>query len=610
MKLLITILYVALFAGICPAQSVIDLKNWKFQTGDNPEWANPGFDDSGWPTIKSGSDWESQGFLNYDGYAWYRVSFNLPSIIKNDAISDTLLFLLGRIDDCDQTYLNGRLLGVNARLISAGSSVSSPDLSKTETVWDIPRCYKIPVSDTRLLWDHENFLAVRVYDRKGGGGMKTSPVEVRMQGFADNLAFDVDTKMLVTNWDGTVSKTIILRNNTKLSALEGRLNIEISYYGEKHPVATQTFDVNMKGKTGEFTLNFTGHHLGLMVARCKFVEAKTGKTVEQTLEFINRWTEKQANDWYKRTGWMCGCNFIPSTAINQLEMWQADTFDPVTIDRELGWAESLGFNLVRVFLHHKAWLQDPTGFKNRMEKYLSIADKHHIKTMFVIFDDCWNETSHMGKQPVPSPGIHNSGWIQDPGPNIKADTLYYPVLECYVKDILNHFANDERVAIWDVYNEPSQINTLRLLKYSFSWARETKADQPIMSCIFGGNDIKTFLSKAVDLISFHNYDSVQSMKANINRLRLFNRPIICTEYMARAQNSTFQTILPVLKKENVSAVNWGLVAGKTNTIYPWFDRSHSDGSEPKLWFHDIFRKDGTPYSQEEIDCIRNECLKQ
>ena len=86
-------------------------------------------------------------------------------------------------------------------------------------------------------------------------------------------------------------------------------------------------------------------------------------------------------------------------------------------------------------------------------------------------------------------------------------------------------------------------------------------------------------------------------------MKQYGRPMICTEYMARTQNSTFQDIMPMLKKENIGAINWGLVAGKTNTIYAW-DTPLLDVSEPLLWFHDIFRSDGTPYSAEEVECIR------
>jgi hypothetical protein len=327
-----------------------------------------------------------------------------------------------------------------------------------------------------------------------------------------------------------------------------------------------------------------------------------------------RWTEIKANKWLEANGWLRGCNFIPSTAINQLEMWQAETFDTATINRELGYAESIGFNTVRVFLHHKAWMQDKDGFKNRMEQYLSIASNHNIKTIFVLFDDCWNGTSNIGPQPLPKPGIHNSGWLQDPGQKESADKSYFPLLEKYVKDIVNHFASDSRIVLWDLYNEPGNSNkadtSLNLLQNVFTWVRQAEATQPVTSAIWSSDlkKLNEFQLKNSDIISFHNYESDSSIKAVIDSLRAYHRPLICTEYMARTQGSTFSNILPLLKKENVGAINWGLVKGKTNTVYSWSDKSHTDGSEPELWFHDIFRPDGTPFSQKEIDLIRSECL--
>ncbi len=327
-----------------------------------------------------------------------------------------------------------------------------------------------------------------------------------------------------------------------------------------------------------------------------------------------RWTVEQANEWAKTNGWMCGSNFIPSTAINQLEMWQADTFDPSTIDQELGWAEGLGMNVMRVFLHHLAWEQDKPGFKSRMDKFLDIAAKHHIKIMFVFFDDCWLAKSKIGKQPEPVLGKHNSGWLKDPGIPMNADTTIFPGLEKYVKDVMNSFAKDKRIVIWDLYNEPNTKNnqSLNLLKKVFQWARETKATQPITSGIWKKElkDYTKFQTENSDIISYHNYGDAKLQKKTIDSLRIFNRPLICSEYMARKKNSLFQTVLPVLHRENVTAINWGLVSGKTNTIYAWGDTTHRDGSEPALWFHDIFRKGGIPYKQEEVDAIRKECLKK
>src|SRR4051794_40257230 len=155
------------------------------------------------------------------------------------------------------------------------------------------------------------------------------------------------------------------------------------------------------------------------------------------------WSVEKAKAWYNEHQWITGANFLPSTAINQLEMWQAETFHTTTINRELGWAEDIGFNTMRVFLHSVAWKVDPEGFKSRVDKFLSIADRHHIQPLFVFFDDCWNKVPQAGRQPAPKPGVHNSGWVQDPGQPASNDSANFPALERYVKDVMGRFAHDK-----------------------------------------------------------------------------------------------------------------------------------------------------------------------
>lgn len=322
------------------------------------------------------------------------------------------------------------------------------------------------------------------------------------------------------------------------------------------------------------------------------------------------WSKQKANEWSESEGWVRGSNFIPSSAINQLEMWQAATFDPRTIDRELGYAESIGFNAMRVFLHHVAWQVDPTGFKSRMKKYLEIADKHHIKTIFVFFDDCWDENYAAGKQRAPKPGVHNSGWIRDPGKLFYDHPVVIGVLEKYVKDILTTFKNDKRILLWDLYNEPGNSNygskSLFLLSEIFKWGREINPDQPLSAGVWTKDllDLNTFQLANSDVITYHNYSDEKEHAMVIDSLKHYGRPLICTEYMARTRGSKFENIMPLLKENNVGAINWGFVSGKTNTIYAW-DTPMPDGSEPKVWFHDIFRKDGTPYSEKEVMLIRS-----
>jgi hypothetical protein len=322
-------------------------------------------------------------------------------------------------------------------------------------------------------------------------------------------------------------------------------------------------------------------------------------------------TKEEANEWYAKVGWVVGCNFIPSTAINQLEMWQKETYDPNTIDRELGWAEDIGFNTIRVYLHYLVWQQDPNGFKDRVDDFLGICARHKIRVMFVLFDDCWNGNARLGKQPAPRPGVHNSGWVQCPRYNEVNDVTLYPVFENYVNDLLTSFSKDERVIVWDLYNEPGNSHKpkeiLPFLKKVVEWARKANPQQPMTIGVWTGGpehvDINEFQLSNSDVISFHNYSGLEQMKNDIAKYKSYGRPVICTEYIARGAGSRFETHLPLMKKENVGAINWGLVYGKTQTIFPW--GSKPNAPEPNFWHHDIFRKDGTPFDANEIALIKS-----
>jgi len=348
----------------------------------------------------------------------------------------------------------------------------------------------------------------------------------------------------------------------------------------------------------------------LLVLAAPHGQAQTRKSKGKAVAASSTvWTAQKANDWYKQHKWMTGANFIPSTAINQLEMWQAATFDPQTIDKELGWAESIGFNTMRVFLHHLAWQQDQKGFKQRLDQYLGIADKHHIQTIFVFFDDCWNKESKVGEQPAPKTGIHNSGWLQDPGDPASKDSSQFAALEPYVKDVLTQFGHDKRILLWDLYNEPGNSGkkeaSLPLLRNTFKWARAANPEQPLSAGLWdwGFEKLNAFQMANSDVITYHNYEEPNWHLRVIQLLKASGKPLICTEYMARTRNSRFVNILPLLKRENVGAINWGLVDGKTNTKYAW-DTPLADGSEPSEWFHEVFRKDGSPYRRDEADLIK------
>ena len=325
----------------------------------------------------------------------------------------------------------------------------------------------------------------------------------------------------------------------------------------------------------------------------------------------HRWTSEEANKWYEGQGWLSGCDYIPASAINQIEMWSGSTWDPSRIDEELGWAEELGFNTMRVFLSSVVYANDPAGMKSRMKEFLSICDRHGIKPLFVFFDDCWDPESAYGPQRAPKPGIHNSGWVQDPSAARRADTtVLYKELEAYVKDIVGTFRNDSRILLWDLYNEPGnrghKDSSIPLVRNAFRWAREAGNTQPLTVGVWHG-DFKALNALQLaesDVVSYHNYSGeIEIQQHAIDTLKAYGRPVINTEYMARTRGCTFQKIMPLLKENNVAAINWGFVSGKTNTIFAW-NTPLPDVEEPEVWFHDIFRQDHTPFDPEEIEVIK------
>ncbi len=323
-----------------------------------------------------------------------------------------------------------------------------------------------------------------------------------------------------------------------------------------------------------------------------------------------RWTAEKANAWAGGQPWTLGCNYIPRTAINTLEMWQAETFDPLIIDQELGWAEALGFNSVRVFLHYLLWQQDAGGFLRRLERFLEIADRHHIGTMFVLFDDCWNPKFAPGPQPAPRPGVHNSGWIQCPGPELLESPGRWGILEAYTKGVVGFFREDRRVLAWDLYNEPGNSDygsrSLPLVRSVFAWARAAGPAQPLTVGIWDESkdlaELNRFQAEQSDIISFHSYQTPADAEKRIAAMKASGRPVVCTEYMARTAGSRFEEILPLFKAHDVGAMNWGFVRGRTQTVFPW--GSKEGGPEPEVWFHDVLRPDGAPYLPAEAELIR------
>ncbi|WP_263417771.1 cellulase family glycosylhydrolase [Terriglobus albidus] len=345
-----------------------------------------------------------------------------------------------------------------------------------------------------------------------------------------------------------------------------------------------------------------------------------------------RWTEEQAWAYMRANPWPVGSNFLPVDAINELEMFQRETYNPAEIDKEFGWAESTGMNTMRIFLHDLLWQQDAAGFKQRLDNLLTIGARHHIKPVLVLFDSCWDPDPKLGPQHPPIPGIHNSGWVQSPGIAL-ADPANKPRFEAYVKGIVGAFANDDRILAWDVWNEPDNpgggryANNLKdktqlmnaLLPQVFAWARSQGPKQPLTSGVWTHDawddpanwsaTEKIQLTES-DIISFHDYSWPEKFESRVAGLEKLHRPLLCTEYMARGAGSTIDTILPIAAAHHVGMINWGLVEGKMQTNLPWDSwQVPYVGREPTVWFHDLFYPDGHPYREREIEILRDTARK-
>jgi hypothetical protein len=335
------------------------------------------------------------------------------------------------------------------------------------------------------------------------------------------------------------------------------------------------------------------------------------------------WPRERIAEWYARQPWLCGFNYLPRTAINWIDLWQAESFDAGAITEELGWAHEVGFNTLRTNLHSLVWADDPAGLRARVDRVLGIAARQGMRTMFCLFDDCGfsGREPQLGPQGDPVPGVHNSGACASPGRAVVRDRRQWGGLEHYVKDIVGHFRDDARIVAWDVYNEPGNEasflprptlgsgdpllpHSLELLKASFSWAREMRPTQPLTVGVWnpGWPEENAVLLQLSDFVSFHNYAELSLLEAHVESLRSQGRPVVCTEWLARGLGSRVETHLPYFIRERIGCYHWGLVNGRTQTHLPWpgFESAYADGT----WQHDLFHTDGTPYDAGELTVFR------
>jgi hypothetical protein len=323
------------------------------------------------------------------------------------------------------------------------------------------------------------------------------------------------------------------------------------------------------------------------------------------------WAVDKIWDWYEKVGPIKGCNYLPSSASNSTEMWQKESFDPETNDRELGYAHKGGYNSIRVFLQYAVWEDEPERFLKTFDQFLAISEKNGISVMPIFFDDCcfaMKMEPLLGRQDDPLIGCINSGWVPSPGYSMVLDKAEWPKLEKFVKCIVGRFKNDNRILIWDVYNEPgpgftSDKNTSHaLVKAAFGWIRQVNPIQPVTVGSYA-NPKSFTLHQYSDILSHHDYGGRGLDKVFEKMYKEYRRPILVTECMMHGGSGSFQNILPVYSKYNIGWYNWGLVAGKSQCYYPYGSRLGS--IMPRTWLCEVFWLDGKPYDPEEIELIKD-----
>ncbi|MEM1446029.1 MAG: cellulase family glycosylhydrolase [Planctomycetota bacterium] len=336
-----------------------------------------------------------------------------------------------------------------------------------------------------------------------------------------------------------------------------------------------------------------------------------------------RWSVERAAAWADDVGWLVGCNYNPRTASNQLEMWQAETFDPSTIEQELRWSADLGFNCHRVYLHDLLW-EDASAFFARVDRFLGLCERTGHRVILTLLDDCWSHESALGPQPEPLPGVHNARWLQSPAYSVKCrwSEPDRARMRAYVRGVVERFGRDPRVVLWDLYNEPGNRNTgdarppadtefdsAPILRDVFGWARAAEPMQPLTAGCWRFDPLFAELNaeqrRLSDVLTFHHYGRVEKLPAVIDTVRgdePAERPMVCTEYMARTTGNTFASHLPELKRRGIGAIHWGLVDGRSQTKFPW--GSPEGAPEPDPWHHEVLHPDGSPYRPEEAALIR------
>jgi hypothetical protein len=336
-----------------------------------------------------------------------------------------------------------------------------------------------------------------------------------------------------------------------------------------------------------------------------------------------RWDERRAFQYMQRFGEVKGCNYVPSDGSSILHSPNKEL-----IRREIGWARNVvGLNSVRVWVDLADYQINEEQVLTNFESFLGTCDANQIKVLPVLSLQSFLDPEYDSKAAGASgplldfhPSVHGGGWRYsnrlgwpccEPEGNIPSKTMAAwvktkPAAEHFIRSLLSRYAKDDRVLLWDLYNEAPKA-ARPLVETIFQWAREVNPSQPLSVC-WQGHDLS-------DVITFHTYARPGFETANRNSpgwdflteldwARAWGRPMLCTEWLARPFGNTIEAILPFYERYHIGWYVWGLCAvGPAQYQFPW---DWPMGSPPpEKWFHCLLYPDGTPYSAEEILMIRD-----
>ncbi len=349
-----------------------------------------------------------------------------------------------------------------------------------------------------------------------------------------------------------------------------------------------------------------------------------------------KWTKERAWEWYNNRPWIRGCNYMSADCANRIDQWQSYGFEErlETTEKELALMAELGYNSVRLILEFIVWDEEHDSFLERFERYISLCSKYGISCMIVLANDCMRpkglEVNSLGEQKVDW-GYHGGrkmsqhGKLSGMGHHVLDEPDKAPRYFEMVREIVERYKDDERIIMWNIYNEVGNSHRWQVsmpnLKKIFEIVREIDPIQPLTCETFSLGEgeiediteVEKYALEQSDIISYHNYGTYDINIRIIKKLKRYGRPVLCTEWLARCLDNNIQEMFPLFYLEKIGCYNWGFVAGKYQTYEPWNSVWENYDENPDLkwdftkWFHDLYRPNHRPYDPKEIEIIKRYC---